>query len=349
MTAKLYTKYQELDKIISTSNTFNETPILTDWSIKRDWNKAGSLTFKSPIKLSPGTHVKLVSPHHRTFGGQIIKRNHETGDFYSYDCLDYKRFLLNTATISHNNQTTSNIVKLLFIKYLKKGNGIFKLKLGKTKTIFPSLTFQDKTLLEIISNLINLEYKKGTLIFFDVDENGNLIYKPYPQKMKGYSLKSAIKFTDTLDYSDIVTGGTLMDADYNTIKSFDNDNLKAIWGNIELSKILSDNSKPSDDGDKEDSDIKKIIDDINKNLRNTSYSSCDCFCMSDNIFNRLKSNKIPCKIISYYSKYASSGTHRTVQYKNSKGWKDFDYTGFTRLLKPMSTRKNLKTYKIYKG
>lgn len=331
MTSKLYTRYQEFDEVDKNSNEFKEVPIFNDWSIKRDWNKAGSLTFKSPTYLTPGTHVKLVSTDHKTFGGQIVKKTEDSSDFYSYDCLDYKRFLLTSVSTSHTNQTSSQILKFLFSKYLQNIGGLFKFKISKTKTVFSSLTFQDKTLLDIISNLLNLEYRNGTLIFFDVDENANLTWKPYPQKVKGYSLSMANKYTNSLDYSDIVTGAVLVDTDLSSIRKIPNKYLQNIWGVIDITKTLATENTTSNDGNKNDKEIKKIVLSINKQMRGIKHrydgGPMDCYEMSEAIFKKLKAHKITCKVPQYYSPNSNSKTHRTVIVKYSTGWKDFDYKG----------------------
>ena len=368
MTAHLYTRYQELDEVNKDSNQFMEVPILDDWSIKRDWNKAGSLTFKSPNYIKTGTHIKLESPHHRTFGGQVVKKTEDSGDFYSYDCLDYKRFLLRQISGTYTNQTSSQIIKGIFKRRLE-GNGLFKLTLKKTSNVFPSLTFQDKTILDIISNLLNIEYKKGTLIFFDVDENANLIYKPYPQNIKGYSLTTANKYTNSLDYTDIVTKYGLYDYDYTTIKEYENKELSAIWGTIGITKTLTENKTGTSDsnGNKNDKEIAKIVMEINKSFRSIKWartctsdtSKCDTLCngssmecrgMSCRIFKKLKANKIPCKIVRYPSSAASSGYHDSVMVKYSAGWKDFNYKGMDKSFGPISSlSKKAHARIIYKG
>lgn len=326
MTARLYTKYQPLNNLTSTSNQFTETPILDDWQIKRDWNKAGSLTFKSPEKLQEGTHVKLESPDHRTFGGMIVKPAEQANDFYSYDCLDYKRFLLISLSKSFTNKRASDIVK-----WLKKqvDNSILTWKITNTKNVYSSLAWKDTTVLEIISQLLNLEYKKGTLIYFDVDETGKLTFKPYPEKVEGYSLSDAFDYTNSIDYTDIATGYTLYDTDNSVLKTYDNTSLQAIWGSIDVSKSLGDTSTSKSSNS--DDDIKKIVASINKSMRGIKHryngGSMDCYEMSEAIFKKLKANKVTCKVPQYYSANSNSKTHRSVIVKYSTGWKDFDYKG----------------------
>ncbi len=343
MTTELYTTFKK-------TNSFKKTPIFDDWNIKRDWNKAGSLTFSSYLSLEEGTHVKLVSSRHRTFAGQIVKKTDTKNDFYKYECLDYKRYLLREVSETFKKKTTHQIVKLLFKRYL--GSSPLKLSLKKTKTVFSSLTFKDVTILEVISQLISLEFQKGTLIYFNIDENANLIYKPYPEEMKGYSIGSAISFVNNTDYSDIQTGYELYDENGKLIKKYSNKALVSVWGDIRNVTTLSDNSSSSSDS-KDNTDIKKIVASVNKSMRGykhpNSGGSCDCFCMSDKIFAKLKSNKVPCRILSYYSASASSGTHRTVSVKYKSGWKDFDYSGMDNWYSALSTKKSLKVLKEYKG
>lgn len=330
MTSKLYTRYQELDEVDKNSNEFKEVPIFNDWSIKRDWNKAGSLTFKSPTYLKPGTHVKLVSTDHKTFGGQIVKKTEDSSDFYSYDCLDYKKFLLTSKSYSPVNKTSSQILKAL-VDTFTTNKQILEFKISKTKNVFPSLVFQDKPLLEIITNLLSLEYKRGTLIYFDVDENGTLTWKPYPQKIKGYSLSMANKYTNSLDYSEIATSYSLLDPNNSTLKSSTNWDLSNIWGVINLTKTLTANNTTTNEGNKNDKEIKKIVLSINKQMRGIKHryngGPMDCYEMSEAIFKKLKAHKITCKVPQYYSPNSNSKTHRTVIVKYSTGWKDFDYKG----------------------
>lgn len=351
MTDRLYATYEH-------SNKFVERPMLDDWNIKRDWNKVGSLTFKSPDKLIPGTHVKLISPNHKNFAGQVVKRSEKANDFYSYDCLDYKRYLLTEVNYSGSGSKRSSDI----LNYVKKYvSSPIKFKITKTKNLFSNLVFSDKTVLEIISQLINLEFKKGTLIYFDVDENANLTFKPYPSTMKGYSLDSAISYNNSIDYSDIATSYAISEGTENK-STTSNKNLVNIWGNINLMSVIEKtNNNNNNDNDSNiqsneslsDSEIKKIVKQINKSFRSYKHThsggNCDCFCMSDKIFAKLKSNKIPCKILSYYSSSASSGTHRTVVVKYKSGWKDFDYSGMDKWYNAMSTKRNKKTIKEYKG
>ena len=52
----------------------------------------------------------------------------------------------------------------------------------------------------------------------------------------------------------------------------------------------------------------------------------DCWAFSDWIFKQLKGYKVNCRIVQYATAEAPNGTHRTVQYKNSKNqWADYPY------------------------
>lgn len=364
MTAKLYTRYQDLTKLSSSSNQFTHTPVLDDWQIKRDWNKVGSLTFKSPELLKEGTHVKLFSDY-KPFGGQVVKKTESTGDFYSYDCLDYKRFLLTEFSLATSKKRASDVIKYLLKKYV---SSVIKFKVATTKNIYSALTFKDTTVLDAINQLIYLEYKAGTLIYFYVDEEANLVFKPYPQTMKGYVVSDAYEYENSIDYSDIATGFSLINEKYKVLKQYDDKSLQAIWGDIDITSTLSNNKTgDSSSGNKNDAEIKKVVQSINKSLRGIKWartctsdtSKCNTICsgktmecrgMSCVIFKKLKANKIPCKIVRYPSKAASSGYHDSVMVKYSTGWKDFDYTGMDRSFGANSSKSKSGTVRIeYKG
>ena len=98
-----------------------------------------------------------------------------------------------------------------------------------------------------------------------------------------------------------------------------------------------------------DSEISKAVSEINKKYRHIRYSGCDCFCTSEKIFQALKAKKIPCRIVVKHSNLASSGTHRYVEYKNSKGWKPFNYSGFDGKLVATPKARFIKYLKVYNG
>jgi len=360
MATRLYTRYQDLSKIDNSSNQFTEAPIMDDWSLKNDWNKVGSLAFTSSSDLAEGSHVKLVSDEIKNFGGQIVKKSRNVNEFTKYECLDYKRFLLKKVSSNHTNKKSSQIVKELFNKHFGN-NTPLKLKIGSTKNVFPKLTFKDMSILDIISNLINLEFKKGTLILFDVDENGNMTYKSYPQKMEGYSISTAIDFTDTTDYSDIQTGYVLENSNNKSLINYSNTNLTGIWGDIGLVSTLneekstiSSSSLSSKNVKLTDADVKKAVSSINKQFKGTKHSynggSLDCISLSEKIFIKLKAEKIPNRFVKYPSSAANSGYHRVILVKYKSGFKLFDYSGMDKLFSG-SLSKALKgsIVKEYKG
>lgn len=71
----------------------------------------------------------------------------------------------------------------------------------------------------------------------------------------------------------------------------------------------------------------------------------DCFGMSAYLYRRLNDNGHRARIVVYYSPYAGSGTHRSVQVYQNNAWKDVSYTGFDWRFKAMSTKKNMSVCK----
>jgi hypothetical protein len=227
MDAKLYYTNNQ-------SNTFKTAPILADWKYRSELNKAGLFTFRSPKKFNGGSHIKFEINNKPIFGGQIIKPTSKKNDFYNYEALDYKHYLLGEHTLNKKNITASSIVKLLS----KKVSNL-KWKIGKTKKKYPHIIFEDKTILSIINQLIWLEYKYAkNLILFNVDYDRNLTFKPYPPKMKGYIITEALEYENSLDYNDVRTGYELVDADTGKVLySAHNKILQAIWGDIRIQGV----------------------------------------------------------------------------------------------------------------
>jgi len=220
------------------TNNFKSAPIFSDWKYKSEPNKAGLLTFKSPLYLEGGYHTKLVVNSEPIFGGQILKKTDKKGDFYSYEALDYKHYLLKEVTIDKKDITASSVVKLL-----SKETSVLKWNIGKTKRKYVHLVFEDKTILSIINQLIWLEYVQAhNLILFNVDYNANLTFKSYPQTIKGYNFSSGFDYSSSLDYNDVRTGYELIDKDGKILYQANGKKLQAIWGDIRIQEVFDDDS-----------------------------------------------------------------------------------------------------------
>lgn len=231
MTVNLYYNTSKL------KNSWKTAPIFSDWKYKSEPNKAGLLTFKSPVYFQAGTHLKLVdgSP---LFGGQLLKYTNKKNDFYSYEALDYKRYLLKEVTIDKKDITASAILKLL-----SKETRVLKWNIGNTKRKYVHLVFEDKTILSIINQLIWLEYVQAqNLILFNVDYNANLTFKPYPQTLKGYNFTSGFDYSSSLDYNDVRTGYELIDSDGKILYEASSKTLQAIWGDIRIQEVFDNDN-----------------------------------------------------------------------------------------------------------
>lgn len=69
------------------------------------------------------------------------------------------------------------------------------------------------------------------------------------------------------------------------------------------------------------------------------YHQCDCFGMTAYLFIEFKNAGYKVRAVKYYSQYAGSGTHRTVQIWQNGGWVDPSYAGYDTRFKAMSTKK----------
>jgi len=220
------------------NNNFTSAPIFSDWKYKSEPNKAGLLTYKSPSSFIAGDHLKLVVDNEAIFGGQVIKRTDKKNDFYSYEALDYKHYLLKEVTIDKRNISASSLLKLL-----SKKTSVLKWKIGNTKKKYIRLAFKNTTILSIINQLIWLEYKQAhNLIFFNVDYNATLTFKPYPQTMAGYIFTSALDYSTSLDYNDVRTGYELVDSTGKVLYQANSKTLQAIWGDIRIQEVFDEDS-----------------------------------------------------------------------------------------------------------
>ena len=320
----------------SKSNKFNTMSVLRDWDLRKDNYKVDSLVFSCFENLKAGEHVKMSIGGVMKFGGQIYKPGSKGWGIYTYEALSYAQRLLTQVNLVFDKAVrASDVVKYVFTKKLVD-TSILKPNIKNTKTKYQGLIFKKKTVLEVINQLIWLEWNKSkNIIDFNVDYDGVLTFKSQPATVKGVEISQAISTDFSMDYSDIATGYTLYDEKNKKLDSWKNSLASKIWGNIYIVDSLSktDNLDPSGSVDSTQSeDVTAIMNKINLNLRHYKHcikcSGCDCWCMSDKIFEQLKAHKITCKIVQYDSGYVNN--HRTVRVKDpKKGWIDFDYTGMS--------------------
>ena len=327
------------------SNKFETIPVLNDWDLRKDDHKVDSLTFSSFEYFKPGEHVKLKVGGKLKFGGQIYKPSSKNWGLYSYEALGYaQRLLTQISLVTKAKQRASDIVKYLFKKKLID-TSILTPKIKATKYKYPKMVFKKKTALEIIGTLIWLEYElTGDIIDFNVDANGTLTFRSQPSKVKGVEICEAVSKDFSVDYSNVVTGYTVYDEKNEKITSWKNELKSKIWGNVFV--VESMYPETSSDSSSFGGDVKSVVSKVNKNLKNTSYASCDCRCISGKIFEQLKSNQVPCKWVRYPSSYASSGYHDSVLVKDGSSWVDFDYTGMHKLYNAISARSKSATWII---
>lgn len=70
------------------------------------------------------------------------------------------------------------------------------------------------------------------------------------------------------------------------------------------------------------------------------YHQCDCFGMTAYLFIEFKNAGYKVRAVKYYSQYAGSGTHRTVQIWQNNDWVDPSYAGYDTRFKAMKTKKD---------
>lgn len=342
-------------KVYHTSSTSSGsasfTPIQAkDVNLTINTYKASTASFKTPQKLTLGDRVRIVSDVWKSFGGQVIQSKKSYGGLYDVEVVDYWRlFYGETNLTTKSGKRSSDIIKA-FLKTLGYNTGGVK----KTSTKHSKLVFKDKSYIDIINNLLWLDYQKKEYIECYVNSNGTLVYRPRKSTDKGYIFDTVYDYSEEEDASNIITGVKMyLDKDNKSElwKSNEYQNLIARWGNITSVLTASCESSTGNSSSSvssgSDADITKAVKAINKGLRGYVWSGActsdtskctslckgkymDCRGMSCIIFKKLKAQKIPCKIVRYYSAAASSKTHDSVLVKYKSGWKDFDYTGMDR-------------------
>jgi len=315
----------------------NYTAILTTTpSTKDDWNKVSSLEFESKQDLKIGGHIVYVSTGRDKFGGQILSKEKSYNNLNKYTVLDYRKYLLTRVNFKPTGfRRSSDIVKRLLKKYAVYASSPIKLNIKNTpkKSGFVKVEWEDKTLLEIINELIYLEFINGTLIYCNIDYLGKLTYKPVPQTVTIPVLTRCFDGSYKVDYTNIQTSLVI---DGKVVK--ENKELTSIFGNMNsllntsekaISYTPEYNSNTSITGD----DIDKYAEKVAKwcsqfkysNDGSTTYSQITSKgkgtdkAMADLIFLKLKHNGIKSRVMQYSVSWTS--THQTVQYYYKK-WKN---------------------------
>lgn len=350
-------------KIYYSPNMNNEYKVIkvSDITIKNDWNKISSLEFTTNKELNAGGHVVYKNDNINSFGGQILGITKSYGDFNKYTCLDYRKYLLRKVNFSPLGfNRSSDIIKTLLKKYAVYSNSPIKLSISKTpkRSGFYKLVWENKTLLNIINELIYLEFINGTLIYCNIDYTGKFIYKQLPATMNISVINRCIDGSYSIDYSDIKTS---LVVDGKTIAQ--DENLTNIFGNINELINASDNVTSYSTSYEDTNSVINVTNlckGINKVAKQFRYANDGSItasqilkngkgtskAMSDYIFSKTKANGIKSKIVRYNT---PKGSHDSVIVYNKK-WINFPYDGMDLKFKPTSASlsKHVKVVKSYK-
>lgn len=228
-----------------------------DASITHNKDKASSMSFKSTFKLQEADRIIYKDIfNNNIFGGQITKRSKGFGEDYSYEIIDYTRLYQTKVSGSFSRSTSSTILKKLIKNDLNK---LSIAGIKNTSYIHAYLKWDNASLWNIIEQLAWLEYKAGNYIYYDVDYAGNLIWKPVPQKVSGYSFSEAYDYDESHDSSDIITRGILLNSKNPSehVDVFASKDIIAKWGFVSeietctppsKTKSRKDNCKSGDTG-----------------------------------------------------------------------------------------------------
>lgn len=236
--------YYSTDIKHNNSLLFTSLPF-SDLSI--DWRReeASTLNFKSPVLLTNGDRIRYNNSGRWDFGGQVYKISKSRNNLYDYECISYKRLYDTKIIASYNNKTSNYILKDL----LKKNPNNFRYDGLKSKSNLRhiSLSWNNKSLWEIIGNLAWLEYKAGNYINYYIDSTGRLVWEDIPSDKLILSVNDVINYDMKDDSADFITNAIIINQLNNStlanVKS--NNDLLLRWGviteysNCDLSTVNS--------------------------------------------------------------------------------------------------------------
>jgi hypothetical protein len=347
------------------SNNYKEIKS-TPPDIKDDWNKVSSLEFESNYDLISGGHIVFKSDYRNLFGGQIVKKEKGYNELHKYTVLDYRKYLQRKVNYAPTGfKRTSDIAKNLLKKYAINSNSPINLniKTTPTKVGLSKLVWENKSLFEIINQLIYLEFINGTLIYSNINYKGTFTYAPLPATMNIPVITQLADGSYSEDYSNIVTS---LVVDGKTIK--ENKDLTSLFGNMNQLLNNSDKVKYYSPDFLENKSTKivtdkktilKIISNVNKQCREFKYKNDGSTSMkqiqkngygtsralSDFIFTKLKNIGVKNKVVRY--KTPKGTFYSVLVYYNSKYY-NFDYRGCDKFFKPTTNSLNKKNVVVDK-
>jgi len=325
---------------------YKEIPAGNDWTIKKDWNKLDDFTFRSEKNLKIGTHVRFLNNETRLFSGQILKITTNNSRINNYEALSYGLPLRSKVTTTFKNKTSSAIVE--WIKSKVPG---LTWKIGATKKKHTTLAFEEKTLLEILQNLVWIEYNLNNLIDFNIDDRV-VTFKPLPGEVKGYTISNAFDFSGDISFDNVVTGFTVT-VNGKVVKTYNNDYLSAIFGTIYATKSLTQEKDQKAWTKKQ---IKTKIQTVAKRYKKLKYKAntpnwetgylrgeSNDYLLSIHLKRIMQGNNIPGAVV----KYKKAGkTQYSIIYKAENETLRFPYTQYGYAAGFRDSRNALKATKI---
>lgn len=143
---------------------YDVSELVTDAAVKDNYNKSSVLNIKlindSKVNIKEGTLIRLKNDRECYFFGNVFKLEYSESTEYSVTAYDSLRYLQNKDTYVFEGQTASEA--------LKKICSDFKLKSGKiedTAYRVPRTIFDDKSLLDIISDLLKVTLRNTGQLF----------------------------------------------------------------------------------------------------------------------------------------------------------------------------------------
>lgn len=190
------------------------------WTTKRR-SEPGKLTFKllpdSTLDFSEGSEVRFTQDGNPIFFGFVFKRQRTQDGIVSVTAYDQIRYLKNKDTKVYEGQTAGQLIQMLAADYqLQTGT------IEDTGYIIPSRVEDNKSLLEMVENALDLTLQNTKQMFVMYDDFGKLALKNIGNMKVGSGSQYMMIDTQAGQSYDYTT--SIDDNTYNTIKlSYDND------------------------------------------------------------------------------------------------------------------------------
>lgn len=225
---------------------FPEVVDSVTWTTERK-DTPGKLIFSvlwdDKLDIEEGCPVKLTVKNETVFYGFIFTFNHTKSNVVQITAYDQIRYLLNKDTYTFKRSTARGIVEMIAKDY-----GINTGELEETEYVIPARVMDNKTLLDMIQDSLEMTLTNTKVLFCLYDDAGALTLSDVARMKVGLMIDA--ESAEDFNYNSTIDSGV-----YNVVKlaykkddeikqiyvKKDEKNLKK-WGTLQYFEEVTDNS-----------------------------------------------------------------------------------------------------------